>query len=60
MTDDRGEYIVEFKHTNDSILGEYLCSATNIIGTETLTFTIDKLIGKAVYHHILVLPAAII
>jgi hypothetical protein len=51
FTGNRREYLLEFLHPNDSILGEYVCSAINVLGKDTLDITINELIGKGIYHY---------
>jgi hypothetical protein len=41
-----GECLLELLYPNDSIIGDYVCSVANIGGNDSLTFTIEKLLGE--------------
>jgi hypothetical protein len=45
-----GECLLEFFYLNESAIGDFVCSVANMGGNDSLTYTIDKLLGKFMYR----------
>jgi hypothetical protein len=47
---DYGECLLEFFYLNESSIGDSVCSVENLVGNDSLTYTIDELLGKFIYR----------